>query len=143
VPALSLKEGGTDKARRLAVGFEVHDLHLHCTTDAFIKAHLKKIRTPVTVRRSETLKTRDCLSMKVRIVDLAVKSGTLRAMMGFVLRNKQAFVLYGYTDQTSLGAAKGEFAAILQSLRFPSAQELAAVHPPSPKVIKARRGDTW
>jgi len=138
-----LKEPGTDQARRFVAGFEVHDLHLKRTADAFIKAYLKKIKTPVSVRKSEALRTKDGRPMAVRIVDLKVENGVLRAMMGFELRNKEAFVVYAYTDLASFGVAKGEFTAILQSLRFPSAQELAAVRPPSLKVVKAGRGDTW
>ncbi len=137
------KDAGTDQARRFSAGFEVHDLHTASTPDAYAASYLKKIKSPTTVRKSETFTTKAGTAMHVRIVDMKVENGTLRAMMGFILRNKQAYVVYGYTDQASFGAAKAEFTAILKSLRFPSANELSRVRPPVLRVITAGREATW
>ncbi len=110
---------------------------------AFIQDYLKKVDVPHQVRNSDTLSTKGAGAMDLRVLDLTVEGGTLRAMMGFAFREGTAFVLYGYTRDADFPAAKEEFRSFLSSLRYPSAQEIQAVKSPKLRLVTARAGDTW
>ena len=132
-----------DSARRFEAGFEVDPAGGAASAEAYAKAYLKKIKLPVTERKTETLPLKAGGSLLVRVVDLQAKDGVIRAMLGFLVKGKTAYVIYGYTDQASFPGAKAEFRDILASLRFPSRSELDGVQPPRLKLVKAGSGDTW
>lgn len=79
----------------------------------------------------------------VRVLDVTTQSGTLRLLMAFVVRDRTALVVYGFTDPQGFQAARPEFERIMGTLRFMSDRELSSYQTARLRLITARAGDTW
>lgn len=132
------------KTFRAVIGFEVRPLHKPGqTTEAFIEEYLKSIKQSTHVKGTETLTNAEGLPLTVVTLDMSSARGPVRCMAGFYLQGKTGFILYGYTLQSHYEALKPEFARVIDSLRFPPAEEVAAAQPPRLKIVTVAEGETW
>lgn len=111
--------------------------------EAFIRDYLARIQTPHEILNAQPMKTQGGVDLQIRTLRLTAKEGELRALLGFAFRDRQAVVVYGYTTAETFPSAKEEFRGILGSLRYPTPEELAAVHSPKLRLVTAKEGDTW
>ncbi len=136
-------EGDSTKAVTYLIGFEINPLHKHQEVNGYIADYIKATKGAKWDKTSEAVKTQDGHSLAVATLDLSTSAGTMRVLSGFLLSDKEAYVLYGLTRKDKFDAAKPEFMQVLQSLRFPPADEIAKAKPPVLRLIKAASGDTW
>lgn len=139
------KEGEGDSAKKVTyiIGFEINPLHKRQEVRSYIEEYLKATKGANWDKTSQTIKTADGHDLAVATVDLSSTSGTMRALTGFLVGEKEAYVLYGITRKDRFDAARPEFAEVLHSLRFPPAEDIAKVKPPTLRLVTTNAGDTW
>ena len=78
-----------------------------------------------------------------RVLDVTTQGGTLRLLMAFVVRDRTALVVYGFTDPAGFQEARPEFERVMGTLRFMSDRELASYQTTRLRLVTTRAGDTW
>jgi len=78
-----------------------------------------------------------------KVLDVTTQGGTQRILMAFVVRNRAALVVYGFTDPSGFKDARPEFERVMGTLRFIPERELASYQTTRLRLITTRAGDTW
>ncbi len=140
------KEGEGDNARRIPylIGFEVNPLHKQESVESYVEGYLKAMKAAKWDKGIERAQTREGLPLVLKTLDMSGgDEGPVRVLAGFLLRGKEAYVLYGMTLRGKFDAARPGFLEVISSLRFPPAGEVAQVQPPRLRLVTAAAGDTW
>jgi len=140
------KEGEGEKAKshRMVLGFEANALHHPGQTiEEYIQGYLKGVKMHTTVRGTETIQTKEGLDLTVKTLTFNSSQGTVRCLAAFYLKGKNAFVLYGYTLERFYDANRPEFLGVIQSLRFPPAEEILAAQPSRLRLLTLTEGESW
>jgi predicted Zn-dependent protease len=82
-------------------------------------------------------------SFPAKVLDVTARGGTQRLLMAFIVRDRTALVVYGFTDPADFRGARPEFERVMSTLRFMPERELASYQTTRLRVITTRAGDTW
>jgi predicted Zn-dependent protease len=63
--------------------------------------------------------------------------------MAFVVRDRTALVIYGFTSPSDFAQSRPEFEGMMRTLRFVSDRELASVQAVRMRLVSVRPGDSW
>ena len=82
-------------------------------------------------------------SFPAKVLDVTTRGGTQRLLMAFIVRDRTALVVYGFTDPADFQGARPEFERVMSTLRFMPERELASYQTTRLRLITTRAGDTW
>jgi|WetSurMetagenome_2_1015567.scaffolds.fasta_scaffold02137_7 predicted Zn-dependent protease len=83
------------------------------------------------------------ISAPANVVDVQTQGGAARLLMAFVVRDRTALVIYGFTDPADFAQSRPEFEGMMRTLRFAPDRELASAQPARLRLVTARPGDSW
>lgn len=141
-----IKIGGEDskKVTTRIIGLEIKALHKPGTPEEHIKRFLEGIHAKTVGKGGKEIKTKDGETLSLYTVDLKNSKGVaIRAVIGFLIRDKENYIIYGLTEKSRFKEARPEFEKTIETFRFLKDEELASIQPLKLKIIQAVQGDTW
>jgi predicted Zn-dependent protease len=83
------------------------------------------------------------VSAPANVVDVQTQGGAARLLMAFVVRDRTALVIYGFTSPADFVQSRPEFEGMMRTLRFLPDRELASARPARLRLVTARPGESW
>ena len=135
-------KGGGGQVTQRVLGVEGKVLQQPRTPEDYAQRYLANLKVQHKVLEYARVSTGG-LSAPANVVEVQTQGGPARLLMAFVVRDRTALVIYGFTNPSDFAQSRPEFEGIMRTLRFVSDRELASVQAVRMRLVSVRAGDSW
>jgi predicted Zn-dependent protease len=136
-----LKTSG-GQAQQRVIGLEGKTLQQARSSGEYATRYLANLKVPHRAVAEASVSMAEG-RFPAKVLDVTTQSGTQRLLMAFIVRDRAALVVYGFTDPAGFQGARPEFERVMSTLRFIPERELASYQTTRLRLVTTRAGDTW